>query len=164
MMKIEERSIDTIRPYEQNPRRNDAAVDAVAQSIREFGFRQPIVVDTDGVIVVGHTRYKAAKTLGLETVPTHVATGLTPEQIRAYRLADNKTAEASEWDVELLPVELGELRDEGFDITLIGFSDKELAEHLGEFDTALDGEALADEEPQTITCPKCGHEFRGRKP
>ena len=89
-MKIEFRKISDIIPYEHNPRINDAAVDAVARSIQEFGFRQPIVVDTDGVIVVGHTRWKAAKKLGLETVPVHVATELTPEQIRAYRIADNR--------------------------------------------------------------------------
>lgn len=86
-------------------------MDAVAESIRQFGFRQPIVVDENGVIVVGHTRYKAAKKLGLATVPAHVARDLTPEQLRAYRLADNKTAERAEWDMELLPIELGEPDD-----------------------------------------------------
>jgi site-specific DNA-methyltransferase (adenine-specific) len=82
-MNVEERPIASIRPYENNPRLNDAAVDAVAASIREFGFRQPIVVDEEGVIIVGHTRYKAALKLGLETVPGHVARGLTPAQIKA---------------------------------------------------------------------------------
>ena len=91
-MKVQLRSITTIRPYDQNPRRNDQAVDAVAASIREFGFRQPIVIDEDGVIIVGHTRYKAALKLGLEKVPVHVATGLTPAQIKAFRIADNQTA------------------------------------------------------------------------
>ena len=88
-MKVQLRPITTIRPYDRNPRRNDQAVDAVAASIREFGFRQPIVVDEEGVIIVGHTRYKAALKLGLDKVPVHVATGLTPAQIKAYRLADN---------------------------------------------------------------------------
>ena|SRR5205807_500530 len=91
-MHVELRPLASIRPYERNPRVNDQAVDAVAASIREFGFRQPIVVDEDGVIVVGHTRYKAALKLGLENVPVHVATGLTPAQIKAYRIADNQTA------------------------------------------------------------------------
>lgn len=100
-MKVEERKIGDIRPYEHNPRRNDPAVDAVAASIREFGFRQPIVVDEAGVIVAGHTRWKAAQKLGLETVPVHVATGLTPAQIKAYRIADNKVAELAEWDFDL---------------------------------------------------------------
>lgn len=158
-MKIEQWDIDRVRPYEKNPRRNDKAVQAVAESIREFGFRQPIVVDSDGVIVVGHTRYKAALKLGLKTVPVHVAADLTPQQARAYRLADNRTAENAEWDVDLLPIELGELRDEGFDLKLAGFSDKELAEYLREFDTDLeDGDADADA-ADTVRCPKCGHEF-----
>src|SRR5947199_2580004 len=91
-MRIEDRDIHAIWPYENNPRHNDAGVDAVAASLSAYGWRQPIVVDPDGVIVVGHTRYKAALKLGYRTVPVHVATGLTPEQIQAYRLADNQTA------------------------------------------------------------------------
>src|SRR5207244_12636247 len=91
-MYVELRPIDTIRPYENNPRVNDPAVDAVAASIRQFGFRQPIVVDEQGVIVAGHTRYKAALKLGLETVPVHVAKGITPAQLKAYRIADNQSA------------------------------------------------------------------------
>jgi ParB-like chromosome segregation protein Spo0J len=94
-----------------NPRLNDAAVDAVAASLRGFGFRQPIVVDPDDVIIVGHVRYKAALKLGLETVPIHVANELTPEQIKAYRIADNKTAELSDWNYELLPIELAQLQE-----------------------------------------------------
>ena len=117
------------------------------------------MVDGDGIIVVGHTRYKAALKLGLKTVPVHVAADLTPQQARAYRLADNRTAENAEWDVDLLPIELGELRDEGFDLKLAGFSDKEIAEYLREFDTDLDdGDADADA-ADTVRCPKCGHEF-----
>ena len=92
-MNIELRPLADITPYEKNPRINDAAVDAVARSIEEFGFRQPIVVDEEGVVVVGHTRLKAAMRLGLERVPVHVATGLTPEQAKAYRIADNATAD-----------------------------------------------------------------------
>src|SRR5918995_1308258 len=105
-MEIELWPITGIRPYENNPRINDDAVDSVAASIREFGFRQPIVVDSDGVIICGHTRWKAAQKLGLEKVPVHVATDLTPEQIKAYRIADNQTASLAEWDQELLPLEL----------------------------------------------------------
>jgi len=129
-MKVERRKVDDIRPYEQNPRQNDAAVDAVAASIQEFGFRQPIVVDSDGIIVVGHTRYKAARKLGLEHVPVHVAKDLTPEQARAYRIADNKSADYADWDLDLLPIELGALRDAEFDLALIGFDDEELAKLL----------------------------------
>src|SRR5262245_49546850 len=108
-MKIEQRKLSDIRPYESNPRRNEDGVEALAASIREFGFRQPIVVDEADTIIVGHTRWKAAKSLGLETVPVHVAAGLTPEQIRAYRVADNQTANLSTWDFKLLPLELAEL-------------------------------------------------------
>ena len=88
-MQVEMWSLDRIKPYENNPRINDDAVDAVVQSINEFGFRQPIVVDTDGVIIVGHTRYKAAKKLELDKVPVHVAKDMEPEAVRAYRIADN---------------------------------------------------------------------------
>ena len=99
-MEVELRSIDDLKPYENNPRVNDDAVDAVAASLRECGFRQPIVVDDDGVIIAGHTRFKAAQKLGLDKVPVHVARGLTPEQVKAYRLADNATRDRSEWDFE----------------------------------------------------------------
>jgi hypothetical protein len=117
-MKVELRRLSEIRPYPGNPRTNDDAVDAVAASIKEFGFRQAIVVDADGVIVVGHTRYKAAQKLGLEKVPVHVATDLTPEQIKAYRIADNKTAELSDWNYDLLPIELPAAMEATTDETL----------------------------------------------
>jgi len=126
-MHIEQRFLSVIKPYERNPRINDAAVEAVAESIRRFGFRQPIVVDPDGVIVCGHTRWKAAQKLGLEKVPVHVARDLTPEQIRAYRIADNKTAELAEWNLELLPLELAELEGAGIDWALLGFDADDLA-------------------------------------
>ena len=126
-MRIELRPLASIRPYPNNPRVNEAAVDRVAASIREFGFLQPIVVDQDGVIVVGHVRYKAALQLGLETVPVHVATDLTPEQIKAYRIADNKTAELSDWDYDLLPIELSELQAVNYDLGLLGFDQDDLA-------------------------------------
>src|SRR6202140_1033353 len=121
-MHVEMRPISSIRPYENNPRLNDAAVDAVAASIKEFGFRQPIVVDEQGVIIVGHTRYKAALKLGLTAVPVHVAVGLSPAQAKAYRLADNQTATMSSWDESLLPLELAELQAMDFDLNLTGFS------------------------------------------
>jgi DNA modification methylase len=126
-MRIEQRAVESVTPYEGNPRVNDAAVEAVAHSIRSYGFRQPIVVDKDGVIVVGHTRWKAAKALGLEQVPVHVALDLTPEQARAYRVADNKTAELAEWDKDLLRIELEALKDLNVDISLLGFDEPELA-------------------------------------
>jgi ParB-like chromosome segregation protein Spo0J len=129
-MKVEHWKLSDIKPYPGNPRQNDAAVDAVAESIRQFGFRQPIVVDEQGVIVCGHTRYKAALKLGLETVPVHVATDLTPEQIKAYRIADNKVADLATWDLELLPIELSELQGMNFDLGLLGFSEDDLAKLL----------------------------------
>jgi DNA modification methylase len=129
-MLVEMRPITSIRPYDNNPRLNDAAVDAVAASIKEFGFRQPIVVDQDSVIIVGHTRFKAALKLGLEVVPVHVALGLTPAQAKAYRLADNQTATLSQWDNERLPLELAELQGMGFDLNLTGFSADELLQLL----------------------------------
>lgn len=116
-MEIEYIAINAIKPYERNPRKNDAAVDAVAASIQEFGFQQPIVCDLDGVIIVGHTRLKAAKKLGLKTVPV-VYADLPEEKVKAYRLADNKTGELAEWDTELLDLELGEIE---LDMQQFGF-------------------------------------------
>jgi DNA modification methylase len=125
-MKVQLVPITSIRPYDKNPRLNDYAVDAVANSIREFGFRQPIVVDKKGVIIVGHTRYKAALKLGLKEVPVHVARGLTPAQVKAYRIADNQTASLAQWDYDLLPLELADLQKMNVDLDLTGFSSEEL--------------------------------------
>ena len=119
MKELKWEPIKSIRPYEKNPRRNDEAVEAVAASIREFGWQQPIVVDKDGVIIAGHTRYKAAKKLKCDTVPVVVADDLTEDQVKAYRLADNKTGELAEWDTALLGEELAELDD--FDMSQFGF-------------------------------------------
>ena len=127
-------NIELIKPYANNPRANDHAVDAVdavVASIREFGFRQPIVVDRHGVIIVGHTRWKAALKLGLKKVPVHVATDLSPKQIKAYRLADNKTAELADWDHDKLVQELVELEKLGFDFEPVGFTADELQDLLG---------------------------------
>jgi len=129
-MQIEIRKLADIKPYHNNPRVNDPGVDALVKSIREFGFRQPIVVDADGVIVVGHTRYKAAVKMGLEVVPVHVALDLTPEQARAYRIADNQTATLSAWDYALLGGEVSALQELDFDLDLLGFSPDDLAKLL----------------------------------
>lgn len=122
-MEIIMRPIGEVIPYEKNPRNNKAAVDLVANSIKEFGFKNPIIIDADGIVVAGHTRLKAAKKLGLKEVPTIMADDLSPEQIKAFRLADNKTAEAAEWDFDLLTEELDSIfdinmEDFGFDISL----------------------------------------------
>ena len=127
-MDIIEKKLSEIRPYEKNPRLNDGAVEKVAKSIKEFGFKQPIVVDSDGVIIAGHTRYKAAQKLGLKTVPVLVASDLPPEKVKAYRLADNKVSDFAIWDNKLL---LEELEDIGSDI----FTGFDLG---GVFDDVLD--------------------------
>ena len=122
-MNIIEKNLKDIKPYEKNPRKNDNAVEYVANSIKEFGFQQPIVIDKNGVIVAGHTRYKASKKLGLEKVPCIIADDLTDEQIKAYRLADNKVGEKSEWDFDLLQDELSEILNidmEMFDFNKLG--------------------------------------------
>ena len=122
-MNIIEKNFKDIKPYEKNPRKNDNAVEYVANSIKEFGFQQPIVIDKNGVIVAGHTRYKASKKLGLEKVPCIIADDLTDEQIKAYRLADNKVSEKSEWDFDLLQDELSEILNidmEMFDFNKLG--------------------------------------------
>jgi site-specific DNA-methyltransferase (adenine-specific) len=116
-MEVQEMNIKDIRPYEKNPRINDNAVDAVANSIREFGFKQPIVIDKDNVIIAGHTRWKAAKKLKLKTVPVLVADDLSEEQVRAYRIADNSTGELATWDYDLL---LPELEGLDFDMSEFG--------------------------------------------
>ena len=103
---IEYKRLDEIRPYDNNPRRNDEAAKAVANSIKEFGFQSPIIVDRDGVIIAGHTRYKAARRLKLQEVPVIVAAELDPEKVKALRIADNSTGEVAEWDLQLLVQEL----------------------------------------------------------
>ena len=118
-MNIIEKNIKEIKPYEKNPRRNDEAVKYVAESLRVFGWKQPIVIDKNGVVVAGHTRLKAAKKLGMTKIPCVVADDLTEDQVKAYRLADNKVSEAAEWDFELLDQEIDDLPD--FDMTAFGF-------------------------------------------
>lgn len=130
-MKSELRPIQTIRPYDNNPRIiSEKAVRAVAESIEKFGWQQPLVVDADGVIICGHTRWRAAKYLNLEQVPVIVADELTPEQVRAYRIADNKTAERSSWNLDLLPDEIAPIETE-FDFTKLGFDKDELDKIMG---------------------------------
>lgn len=125
-MNIVDKKIKDIHPYEKNPRRNDEAVQYVAESIREFGFKVPIVLDSNNIVVAGHTRLKAAKNLGLKEVPCIIADDLTDEQIKAFRLADNKVSEAAEWDYDLLDLELDDLLD--FDMTVFGFEFEEVEE------------------------------------
>ena len=113
-------------PYINNPRNNEAAVDRVAASIKEFGFNVPLVLDCENVIITGHTRYIAAKKLGLDTVPCIYAEGLSKAQVKAYRIADNKVSEYASWDDELLALELEQLQELDFDIELTGFDMDEI--------------------------------------
>lgn len=127
-MQIFEKNLSELKPYEKNPRRNDEAVQYVANSIKQFGWKQPIVIDKDNVIIAGHTRYKAAKELNIEKVPCVIADDLTADQIKAYRIADNKTGEKATWDNELLGVELKELLNlDDLDMTDFGFGEFELS-------------------------------------
>lgn len=127
-IEITMRKIEELTPYENNPRNNDMAVDAVAESIKQFGFKNPVIIDKDGVIVAGHTRYKAAKKLGITDIPCISANDLSDEQIKAFRLADNKTAELAEWDEDLLGKEMSGIIN--IDMSQFGFSVGE--DELGE--------------------------------
>ena len=144
-MQINNVAIGAVVPYARNPRRNDAALSKVAASLQEFGWRQPIVVDAEMVVVAGHTRLEAARSLGMGEVPIHVATGLTPEQIKAYRLADNRVGQEAEWDQELLRLELGELESMDFALDLTGFDSDELLELMA--DPFEEGQTDPDEVP-----------------
>jgi DNA modification methylase len=154
-MKVEMWALDRIKLYDNNPRNNDDAVDAVAKSIREYGWQQPIVVDSDNVIIVGHTRWKAAKKLGLERVPVHVATNLTPDQVRAYRLADNRLNEIATWNYDLLPIEIDALKEANYDLGMLGFDAEELAKLLdpGVQDGLTDPDEVPEPPDEAITQP-----------
>lgn len=127
-MKIQEINIDEVIPYSRNPRNNKAAISKVASSIKEFGWKQPIVVDKDNIVIVGHTRLEAARSLKLKTVPVLHAKDLSDAQVKAYRIADNKVGEFAEWDYELLECEFDDLKEVDFDLELTGFSDEEIQE------------------------------------
>lgn len=160
-MEIQSMSLDSIKPYPENPRFNDEAVPAVAESIRAFGFKQPIVVDRHHVIIAGHTRYKAAQVLELEIVPVLVA-DLDENQARAYRIADNKTHENSEWLMDKLKNELGLLQGVEFDMSTTGFTALEINNilELGNFDPEDEESQGRLDELKMVICPECGHEFR----
>ena len=147
-MKVSLTDVRRITPYARNPRNNQAAIAKVAASIREFGFRQPIVVDSDMVIVVGHTRYLAAIEIGMEKVPVHVADNLTPAQVKAYRLMDNRSHEDSEWDEQLLSLEFSDLKDADFNLDLTGFNDDEIAEILAQGIVGTAGLTDPDDVPE----------------
>jgi ParB-like chromosome segregation protein Spo0J len=128
-----------ITPYEDNPRRNDRAVDVVAKSIKEFGFKNPVILDKDNVIVAGHTRYRAAQRLGLDEVPAIIADDLTPEQVKAFRIMDNKSAEFAEWDYDALLKEIDELSESDYDVELTGFDMIDIEKLRLDLEVKLDG-------------------------
>ena len=155
--------IDRCIDYARNPRKNDHAVDKVAAAIKEFGFRVPIVAKSDGLVVDGHLRLKAAKKLGLTEIPVILADDMTDAQIQAFRLSVNKVAELADWDIDLLKVELQDLDAQGFDLTLTGFELGEMAALFDEPDFAPgteDDQGKLDElAPKMVTCPHCGGEW-----
>jgi ParB-like chromosome segregation protein Spo0J len=124
LVEIVDMPIEQIKPYKKNPRKNEKAIPEVVKSLKEFGFRQPLVVDSNMVLIVGHTRLLAAKELGLAKVPVHIASTLTPAQVRAYRIADNRSHDRSEWSIPELSEELDALfeMDEKFDLDFMDFS------------------------------------------
>ena len=155
-MNIVMKRLDELKPYENNPRKNEAAVAKVAESIRQFGFKVPIIISADGTIVTGHTRFKAAAELGLSEVPCITADDLTDEQIKAFRLADNKVGEFSSWDFSLLTQELEELAD--FNMSDFGFDDvPDISDEA--FDSFFEDTEPTEKEPKKIQCPHCGEWF-----
>jgi ParB-like chromosome segregation protein Spo0J len=145
-------AIDRVIPYDRNPRNNEAAVAKVAASLREFGWRQPIVVDAKGIIIAGHTRLLAARSLEMAEVPVHVADTLTPDQVRAYRLADNRIGQEAEWDDELLVQELLALRLADVDLGITGFDEAELEELLAEHTEQDEPDLTAEQFRVMVTC------------
>ena len=150
MRTIEYIDINDIRPYENNPRINSDTISMVAESIKKYGFRVPLALDKNNVIVTGHTRYEACKLLGLNPLPCIRLLDLTDEQIKAYRLTDNKVAEFSVWDTNLLKEELASLKD----LNIFGFD--------LDNDEVIDIDALKNEyfdavTPPKYVCPHCGH-------
>lgn len=169
--KIIDMELDKLIPYARNPRKNDHAVDRIASAIREFGFKVPIIAKSNGDVVDGHLRLKAAQKLGMDTVPVVIADDLTDAQVKAFRLSVNKMAELAEWDDELLHLELDELRELDFDIELTGFDLGELDGQLGDEIDGDDGlldesstkEIDVDDYEMGCVCPRCGFEFDDKK-
>lgn len=153
-MKVHEIPVSRLKEYENNARKNDKAVELVAESIQRYGFKVPIVVDNEDVIICGHARVKAAKKLGMETIPAVIAEDLTEEQVKAFRLADNKTAELSSWDFDRLEAELDEI---GEDWLTELFRSKRY-EDIEVFDGEISLDSFDDEEFE-YECPECGFRF-----
>lgn len=151
-MEIINKKIEELKPYENNPRFNDDAVEYVVNSIKEFGFKVPIVIDKNNIIVAGHTRYKASLELGLKEIPCIIADDLSDEQIKAYRLADNKVSEKAEWNIESLDDELKDILD--INMEDFGFENIEI-----EWDNVEDLTEASYDKPEhnMLECPQCHH-------
>ena len=151
--------LDDLKPYVNNPRFNDDAVEYVANSIKQFGFRVPLVIDKNNEIVAGHTRYKASLELGLKEVPCIIADDLNEEQIKAYRLADNKVSEKASWDYELLDEELENILD--LDMSDFGFENIDINLDINDEDFIQDTEITRNrDEEKEVVCPNCGEHFK----
>ena len=165
-MQIHDWKVDALIPYARNPRKNDHVVNDIAAAIREFGFRVPVLAKSDGTIVDGHLRWKAAKKLNLPTVPVLLADDLTETQIKAFRISVNKMSDKPEWDYDLLKLELEDLKAVEFAVELTGFNEDELLAMLSEPDfspgTEEEQGKLDELAPKIVTCPHCGEEFDSR--
>ena len=148
-MEIVYKKLDEIKPYDNNPRKNDEAVEYVKKSIKEFGFNVPLVVDKNGIIITGHTRYKASKELKLEEVPCIIADDLSEEQVNAFRLADNKVAESSKWDFKKLMEEL-----KNIDLEMMDFFDLDYIDFVDDLDVKEEKE-IKEEKESFYKCPNC---------
>ena len=167
-MNIIKIKVEDLIPYVNNPRNNENAIDKVASSIQEFGFKVPIVIDKNNVVITGHTRLLASKKLGLKEVPVIKADDLTEAQVKAFRIADNKTSEYSKWDNELLKLEIDTLKDLDFDLELTGLKEYEIDSlylEFNDFDNLEEAEddliEEYDEPMEKIEikgcCPNCGY-------
>lgn len=166
MLQLETWPIDRCIEYARNPRKHDHAVDKIAGAIREFGFRVPIIAKSDGTVVDGHLRLKAAKKLRLDEVPVILADDLSETQIRAFRISVNKIAELADWDNELLRLEIHALDEADFDLVNLGFSGSELDLLMfdGNFEPGSEEDQgrLDELAPKMVTCPHCGESFDSR--
>lgn len=156
MLKLEMWPIEKLKPYEKNPRKNEDSVEPTANSIKKFGFLVPAVIKSDGTLITGHTRLKAAKKAGLKEIPVIIADYLSDEDARGFRMADNKTGERSMWDEELLAEELESIFS--FDMADFGFMDNGISDE--QIDAFFDDkETETDHKKHVHVCPRCGYEF-----
>jgi len=159
---IIELEIDEIRPYKDNPRVNKDAITVVKNSLSKFGWQQPLVLDKNNEIVVGHTRYYAAIELGMKKIPCLIADDLNDEKIKAYRIMDNKSSEYASWNYGLLTKEMQDILESGgLDLTFTGFSNNEIDNMIDDINVELEDESSVArmDELNLITCPDCGHKF-----